>query len=256
MVEQVEVEVAARVMTLTLARPEKKNALTQQMYRALAEALRSAEADAAVRVVLLRAAGDTFTAGNDLNDFAAVASGALRREDLQAHAFLEALAQLGKPCVAAVQGQAVGVGMTMLLHFDLVYVAEDAQLSAPFVGLGLVPEAGSSLLLPARIGYSRAFAVFALGDRIDGRAAAQLGIATAAVPASQLLAAATGAANALATRAPGALRDTKHLMRNAQELLQVIRAESAVFGQRLALPETAEALRAFAEKRAADFSGY
>src|SRR5690606_7863283 len=121
------------------------------------------------------AEGDTFCAGNDLGDFAAVASGKLARENMTAFSFLNALARATKPIVAAVQGQAVGVGVTMLLHCDLVYVADDAKLSVPFVNLALVPEAASSALLQARIGYARAFEMFAFGEPVDGRTAVSLG---------------------------------------------------------------------------------
>ncbi|MEO7773623.1 MAG: enoyl-CoA hydratase-related protein [Steroidobacteraceae bacterium] len=256
MSEHLQIVIANRVMTLTLNRPYKKNALTQEMYQELAAALKNADADPQVRVILLRAEGDAFTAGNDLADFAAVAEGSLRREDMKANAYIEALGTLEKPCVAAVQGLAVGVGFTMLLHFDLVFVAEDAKLSVPFVNLGLVPEAASSLLLPARIGYGRAFALFALGQSLDGRQAALLGIATAAVPAAQLQATAADAARALATRPPGALRATKRLMRNSELLVSTMRRESEVFGARLRTPEAAEAFSAFAAKRPADFSRF
>ena len=125
-------------------------------------------------------------AGNDLGDFAAVAAGALQRSEMKVHEFLGALARAQKPYVAAVQGLAVGVGVTMLLHCDLVYVAEDAKLSTPFVNLALVPEAASSLLLPARIGYVRAYAMFALGEAIDGRTASALGLANAVLPAAEV----------------------------------------------------------------------
>src|SRR5689334_13459327 len=186
MSEHVRIRNDAGVLRLTLARPDKKNALSNAMYAALGAALERAEADASVRVVLLDAEGDAFTAGNDLGDFAAVAAGAVQREDMTSHLFLNALARARKPYVAAVQGLAVGIGVTALLHFDLVFVAEDARLSTPFVNLGLVPEAASSWLLPARIGHARAFAMFALGESIDGRTAAAIGLVTAALPVQEV----------------------------------------------------------------------
>jgi len=150
MSEHVRTSIEDGVMRVTLCRAEKKNALTNLMYKALAESLAEAEQNTAVRAVLFSSEGDSFTAGNDVSDFAAVASGTVKPHDLKAHSFIAALAKARKPLVAAVQGRAVGVGLTWLLHCDLVYVADDAKLSAPFVDLGLVPEAASSVLLPPR----------------------------------------------------------------------------------------------------------
>ncbi len=243
-----------RVLRLTLNRPDKKNALTNAMYQALGEALDRAEADPAVRAVLFEAEGDAFTAGNDLGDFAAVASGKLAREDMRSSQFLSALARAQKPYVAAVQGLAVGVGTTMLMHCDLVYVAEDAKLTTPFVNLALVPEAASSWLLPARIGHARAFAMFALGEPVDGKKAAEIGIANEALPKDQVRAKALASAKALATRPLGALQATKRLMRDAQAIQARMSQESEIFGARLKSAEAAEALRAFAERRPPDFS--
>ncbi len=242
------------VLYLTLDRPEKKNALTNAMYAELAAALERAETDASIRAVLLDAEGDAFTAGNDLGDFAAVAAGTLAREDMNSQKFLSALARAQKPCVVAVQGLAVGIGTTMLLHFDLVYVAEDAKLTTPFVNLALVPEAASSWLLPARIGHARAFAMFALGEAVDGKTAASIGLANAALPKDQVRAKALASAKALATRPLGALQATKRLMRDAQAIQTRMSQESEIFGARLKTAEAAEALRAFAERRPPDFS--
>ena len=147
-------EVAGGVLTLTFDRPEKKNAVTDAMYGALADALLAARDDGAVRAILFRGEGDLFCAGNDLGEFAAVAMGGAQGGNVWR--FLHALADSDKPLIAAVQGNAVGVGATMLLHCDLVVLAEDARLTMPFVNLALVPEAASSLLLPARIGHARA----------------------------------------------------------------------------------------------------
>jgi enoyl-CoA hydratase/carnithine racemase len=224
------------------------------MYAALGAALDRAESDAAIRAVLLDAEGDAFTAGNDLADFAAVASGALQREDMKSHLFLDGLARARKPFVAAVQGLAVGIGVTMLMHFDLVFVAEDARLSTPFVNLGLVPEAASSWLLPARIGHARAFAMFALGEGIDGRTAAAIGLVTAALPAREVGAKALAAAHALAARPPAALQATKQLMRDTGAIIKVMDREREVFTERLRSAEATEAFLAFRERRAPDFS--
>jgi enoyl-CoA hydratase/carnithine racemase len=151
------------VLILTINRPAKKNALTPAMYDALADGLAEAEGDPSVRAVLLQGAGDCFTAGNDVGDFAAVNKSDAPRDRQGVSRFLQALATGNKPYVAAVHGLAIGVGVTMLLHCDLVFVADDAKLSTPFVNLALVPEAASSWLLPQRIGYARAYAMFALG---------------------------------------------------------------------------------------------
>lgn len=242
------------ILRITLARPEKKNALTNAMYVAVGEALQRAESDPAVRVVLFEAEGDAFTAGNDISEFAAVASGASERSDMRAHVFLEALARGQKPYVAAVQGLAVGVGVTMLMHIDLVYVAEDARLSTPFVNLALVPEAASSWLIPARIGYARAFQLFAFGEPIDGTTAAAMGLVAAAVPAAEVRARALAAAKVLATKPAGALQATKRLMRDPAAIQAQMAREGEVFGQRLRTAEAAEAFRAFAERRPPDFS--
>lgn len=256
MSEHVRVTVDDGVLKITLARADKKNALTQPMYGALAHALARAETDTTVRAVLLEAEGDAFTAGNDLGDFAAVAAGTLAREEMTTHLFLNELAKARKPIVAAVQGLAVGIGVTMLLHCDLVFVADDAKLSVPFVNLALVPEAGSSALLQARVGYTRAFAMFAFGEPVDGRTAATLGLATRAMPSGEVRANALAAAKLLATKPLGALLATKQLMRDSEAIAALIAKESQIFGERLLSPETAEALRAFAERRPPDFSKF
>ena len=160
MTDHVKIDVTDGVMTLTLQRPEKKNALSGAMYDALSSAVRQAEEDASIRVVLFQGDGDSFTAGNDLADFAR-RSGKQDLGDSPAYRFIETISKAGKPLVAAVQGNAVGIGTTMLLHCDLVYLADSARLITPFVNLALVPEAASSWLLPLRIGHVRAYAMFA-----------------------------------------------------------------------------------------------
>jgi len=253
MTQHVRVSIDDHIMRITLARPEKKNALTLEMYTALGAALDQAEADPKVRAVLLDSEGDVFSAGNDLADFAAVAAGTANREDMTARVFLEALARGQKPYVAAVRGLAVGIGVTLLMHCDLVYVAEDARLSTPFANLGVVPEAGSSWLIPARIGYARAYAMFALGEAMDGRTFASLGLANAALPAAEVQAKALAAAKLLAGKPIGALREMKKLMRDSAAIAAIIKHESEIFGARLKTPEAAEALRAFAERRPPNF---
>jgi len=256
MTEHVRTVKAGGVLTLTLSRPEKKNAITRAMYRALGEAIDRAADDPEVRCVLIQAEGDMFTAGNDLADFAAVNSGDVAAEEARAEGnpLLTALARAKIPLVAAVQGRAVGVGVTMLLHCDLVYVAEDALLSTPFVNLALVPEAASSVLMPQRIGHARAFAMFVLGQAVDGRTAAAWGLANEAVPAGEVQARARAAAEAVASRPPAAVRITKSLMRDPAGLAERIALEGEHFAAQLRSPEAAEAFAAFAQKRAPDFS--
>jgi enoyl-CoA hydratase/carnithine racemase len=253
MTDHVQVAVDAGVMTITLARPDKKNALSNAMYGVLADSLERAESDPAVRVVVFQADGDSFSAGNDLQDFTAQAAGAFTGER-HVMRFLKNLAKANRPLVAAVQGQAVGVGTTMLLHCDLVFTSPDAKLTVPFVNLALVPEAASSLLMPARIGHARAYAMFALGEAVSGETAVAWGLANACVPLADLRAKARAAADQLAKRPLGALTTTKSLMRDAEAISALMDKEGELFGQRLQTAEAREAFMAFAERRAPDFS--
>jgi enoyl-CoA hydratase/carnithine racemase len=257
MTEHVLTETAGGVLTLTLNRPEKKNALTRAMYQALADGIDRADADPAIHCVLIQANGDMFTAGNDLADFAAVNRGDADANSARegGNPLLNALERAKTPIVAAVNGRAVGVGVTMLMHCDLVYVAEDALLTTPFVNLALVPEAASSMFLPARIGHARAFAMFVLGEAVDARKAVEWGIANAALPAGELRAKALAAAQAVASRAPAAVAATKALMRRPAEPIKARYAEEGRhFAAQLKSPEAKEAFAAFAEKRQPDFS--
>ena len=240
------------VFEMTFARPDKKNALSNAMYRAASDALENAQSDGAIRVVMLSSEGDAFTSGNDLADFARSAAG--RGEELQAGRFIRVLAQAEKPLIAAVPGLAVGVGTTMLLHCDLVFVADTAKLSAPFVNLALVPEAASSLLLTARIGHARAFALFAMGEALTGLEAFNLGIANKVLPKDEVIPAARAAARALAEKPLGAVMATKRLMRESEAILARLARESQVFGERLQSAEAREAFSAFAERRPPNFT--
>jgi enoyl-CoA hydratase/carnithine racemase len=253
MTSNISIERDAAVMTIRLDRPEKKNALTLAMYAALADALDEAEGDASVRALLLCGADGNFTAGNDLADFA---NRPLHFADAPSARFLRALAKFGKPLVAAVDGNAVGIGVTMLLHCDLIYASDRAKLRMPFVDLGLVPEAGSSLLLPRLVGHQRASALLLLGDALDAASAREIGLVNAVLPAAELERHAHAICERLAAKAPGALRQTKALLRDAQHatVLERIEHEGAVFGERLRTPEAREAISAFFEKRAANFS--
>ena len=256
MSEHVLSEKSGGVLTLTLNRPEKKNALTRDMYQALGDAIDQAEFDREVRCVLIQANGDMFTAGNDLTDFAAVNAGESSANEARrgGNPLLAALARAKTPLVAAVNGRAVGVGVTMLLHCDLVYISEDALLTTPFVNLALVPEAASSLTLPARIGHARAFSMFVLGEAVDARKAVDWGIANAAVPLDQLRARAKAAADAVAARPPAAVVITKSLMRDGEAIANRMDEEGRHFAAQLKSPEAKEAFAAFAEKRAPDFA--
>jgi enoyl-CoA hydratase/carnithine racemase len=255
MTDHLTTDVIDGVMTLTISRPEKKNALTGAMYDAMSEGLERAERDPAIKVVLFQGEGDSFTSGNDLADFA-TQSKSNPTGDSPAFRFIGNLAMATKPLVAAVQGNAVGVGTTMLLHCDLVYLAENARLITPFVNLALVPEAASSFLLPSRIGHVRAYAMFALGEPMDAATAVQCGLANAVIPLGELRTKAANAAQILTQRPTGALRHTKLLMREQQKMAERIAEESALFKDRLQSAEAREAFTAFAEKRKPDFTKF
>jgi enoyl-CoA hydratase/carnithine racemase len=252
--DHIESDLRDGVLTVALARPEKKNAITQAMYAALADATERARTDDAVRVLLFTGRGDSFSAGNDIADFIALGSRGGQAGEMPVFRFLKALADLDKPVVAAVKGRAVGIGLTLLLHCDLVVVAEDALLSAPFVNLALAPEAASSLLLPAALGHQRAFEIFALGEPIDGRTALAWGLANRSVPAGEVEAVAADLARKLADRAPNSIRKTKRLMRDAESLWALMQREGEAFASQMSSAEAMEAFMAFTQKRAPDFS--
>ena len=246
------------VATIEIARPEKKNALTVAMYQAMADALHAAQADAAVRAVLITGQPGIFTSGNDLEDFVARSSGGSDGLDSPVFQFMRALAGSDKPVVAAVTGAAIGIGATMLLHCDLVYVADDARLAMPFVSLGLVPEFASSLVVPRLLGHVKAAEKLLLGDPFGAEDAVEMRIANAVLPASEVVAHARRIAERFNTLPPGAVRDSKALMRRGQKALvdDTIAAEAARFGQRLRSPEAVEAFQAFFQKRKPDFSQF
>lgn len=254
MTDHIKTELAGGVLTVTLARAEKKNAITQAMYAALAEAAERARTDDAVRVLVFTGEGDSFSAGNDIADFIAIGSQTGSPSDMAVFRFLKAMADLDKPVVGAVRGRAVGIGLTLLLHCDMVVVAEDALLSAPFINLALAPEAASSLLLPSVLGHQRAFEIFALGEPIDGRTAVAWGLANRAVAADQVDATAQDLAGRLAARAPNSIRKTKRLMRDAEAIWALMQREGEAFGSQMKSPEAMEAFMAFSQKRAPDFS--
>ena len=246
------------VMHVVFNRPERKNSITSEMYTALSTLLNAAATDPQVKALMLSGASGVFTAGNDLDDFIQN-----RPENGQAPVFqfMKALAVFPKPLVAAVEGLAIGIGTTMLLHCDLVYVAEDARFSLPFVNLGLVPEAASSLLLTRVAGHQRAIEKLLLGDMFTANEAADLGFVNRVLPAAEVLYHASRQAERLALLPAGSVRATKALVkgntasRSVDEVTQRIEDEAALFVQRVAGPATLEAITAFKEKRKPNFDG-
>ena len=251
MPSDVEVARDGRVLRVTLNRPTKKNALTRAMYVTLAAALAEAEADAAIRVVLFSGGSAAFTAGNDLNDFLAAG-----RDLTAATEFIAALSQATKPMIAAVSGVAVGIGATMLLHCDLVYVGRTASLSFPFLNLALVPECASTALLPAAIGLPRATKLLYFGEKLSGEEAARIGMVTEAVDDEKVQEHAAAQAHLLTQRAPQALLLTRALLRRpfAGAVAEAIQRELEGFARLLDSVEAREALTAVKEKRPPDFS--
>lgn len=251
--DHVQTELKAGVLRITIDRPEKKNALTSAMYTGLAEAVEQGEAKADIRVILLHSNGDSFTAGNDLEDF--VANPWKGQTVPPALRFIAAVAGAKKPIIAAIQGATVGIGVTILLHCDLVYAADNAKLITPFVNLGIVPEAGSTVLLPALIGHQRSAELLMLSTPLSAQRAYELGIINAVVSLDALLPTAMAAAGKLAEKPIAALLATKALLRKTgkTELDRAIREEVEVIAERLDSPETREALLAFLEKRQPDF---
>ncbi len=242
-------ETAGRVARVRFDRPEKKNAITTEMYLQLAEALAAADADGEVRAILLHGSADCFTAGNDIGDF-------LKRppsgEGSPTWRLFEVLPDLSKPVVAAVGGPAVGIGCTLLLHCDLVYAAHNARFQLPFVPLGIVPEFGSTFLLPLAAGYQRAAELLLLGQPFSAQKACEAGIVTAVVSQESLLEEAGKAAAMLAALPAESLRLTKRLMkaRYGTTVADTIAEEGRIFRERLASPEAKEALHAFLDKTA------
>jgi enoyl-CoA hydratase/carnithine racemase len=248
------------VATIEIARPEKKNALTVAMYQAMADALRAAAADGAVRAVLITGQPGIFTSGNDIEDFMArpPGQGGSNAAESPVFQFMQALLECDKPVVAAVTGAAIGIGTTMLLHCDFVYVADDARLAMPFVGLGLVPEYASSLLVPQLMGHRRAAEKLLLAEPFTAGQAVECGIANAVLPAGEVVGHARRIAERFNALPPGAVREAKRLMRAPQreQILHVIAEEGALFAARLRSPEAMEAFQAFFQKRKPDFSKF
>ncbi len=246
-------QVSDGVATLTMNRPDKKNALTVDMYAEMARRINEAASDPSCRCLLITGAGGAFTGGNDLKDFATRPPVG---DDAPVFVFMKALASFEKPVVAAVQGVAVGIGTTMLLHCDLVYLADDAVLSMPFVRLGLVPEYASSLLLPLLAGQARATEKILLAKPFSAAEASAMGLATAVLPAAEVQSRAREAALAFNALPPRAVLESKRLLRKglARQVAGTMQDEAAMFAKLLTGDEFKEAATAFFEKRKPDFS--
>ena len=247
------VHTEAGVTTLTLNRLERKNSITAAMYAALADALAAAEADGAVRVVVIQGHEMVFSAGNDIGDFLQAPP---QSDDAPVFRFLRGISTFSKPLVAAVSGPAVGVGTTLLLHCDLVYAGDNAMFSMPFVNLGLCPEAASSLLVPRLMGHARAAETLLLGEPFSAQSALEWGLVNRVVPPTEANALAQQQARKLAAKPLSSLIETKRLMKLGQDahVADRMREEAQSFGRMLTEPAAREAFTAFMEKRKPDFS--
>lgn len=237
------------VLEIQLARPDKKNALTNAMYSDMVDALEQAITDDNIKVVLFTSQGDFFTSGNDLADFLAVSQGEQKAE-VKAFRFIELLGSFPKPLVASVTGSGVGIGTTILLHCDLVYIHEQAKLLTPFVNLALVPEAGSSLLLTERIGHVKAFNMFVMGEPLSGKEAVECGLANQAfINAEDVLTTARQKAEVLAKKPTQAVLHTKRLMRNSETILKKMYEEMVLFQECLKSDEARQIFTNFLSKK-------
>jgi enoyl-CoA hydratase/carnithine racemase len=246
-------ERSGSILRVQLNRPSKKNAMTSAMYITMADLLNNAAKDDSVRVVVWHGAGDSFCAGNDLEDFL---KNPIGPGDSPQSRLIEALINFDRPIVAAVHGFAIGGGTTMLTHCDFVYASESAKFQMPFINLALVPEFGTSYSIPARIGYLRAAELILLGQPFDAKHAMELGLVTQVVPDQNFLATATATAQKLAEKPAGALQASKRLMKNPwrEQLVEAAKAENKEFSARLRSADTKEAISAFFEKRPPDFT--
>ena len=254
MMDHIVTSTSGSILVIRINRSEKKNALSLSMYTAMGDALERAEADPQVRAIVLTGSDGCFTSGNDIADF--LQSNPTGGES-PAIRFLDKLGAAGKPVIASVTGLAVGIGVTMLLHCDLVYAADTATFQLPFVNLGLVPEAASSMLLPRLMGHQRAAELVLLGERFDARTAKEFGLVNAVLPASELAGIVDQRAAALAAKPPLALRLTKALLKREPESIASRMAEEGkYFTRQLGSPEAREAMEAFIERRKPDFSRF
>lgn len=248
------------ILTLEFNRPERKNAITNAMYLAMAAAIRDAETDPAIRVILITGKPEIFTAGNDLEDFlknSAPTDGA-SHDERGVFQFMRALAGAAKPVVAAVAGAAIGIGTTMLMHCDLVYAADNAKLSLPFAPLGLCPEFASSLVLPQLAGYTRAAEKLMLGEPFSAQEGLEMGLVARILPVAELLPFARAQAAKLAALPPASIRTTKQLLKRTRTpaINETMAVENELFFSMLQAGEAKEAFTAFFEKRKPDFSRF
>lgn len=255
MTSEIEIKVADEIQVMRFMRPDKKNAFTGAMYDAMSAALDKGEKDDAILAHVFIGSGGAFNAGNDINDFIRRAKGGPDGIPTPSLAFIKRLPHVTKPMIAAVDGLAIGIGTTMLFHCDLVYATPTASLRTPFLDLGLVPEAASSLTAVQRMGYARAFELLCLGEPFNAERAMQAGIVNAVVPADQLEATALKAAHRLAAKPREALLAARKLMRgDVAPTAAKIDEEALVFQSRMRSAEAQEAFAAFFEKRPPDFA--
>jgi enoyl-CoA hydratase/carnithine racemase len=259
MTQDIEIKVQDGVQVMRFLRAEKKNALTGPMYSAMSEALDASESNDAIACHVFIGSGGIFCAGNDINDFMrrAQATAGSDGKGIPAPSldFIRRLPKVTKPMIAAVDGLAIGVGTTMLLHCDLVYASPTASLRTPFLDLGLIQEAGSTITAQARMGYPRAFEMICLGEPFSAERALQAGLINAVVPADQLEATAMKAAKRLAAKPRQALMTSRRLLRkNHEQLSAMIDEEAQAYRSLMTSPEAREAFTAFLEKRPPDFA--
>ncbi|GAA4651876.1 enoyl-CoA hydratase [Kistimonas scapharcae] len=254
MTESIQTEVVEHILQIRIVRPERKNALTHTMYDAMTAALQQADDKSDIRAIFITGTEDCFTSGNDVQDFL---SHPPSGPDSPVFRFMRTLQQCRKPVIAAVNGAAVGIGATLLLHCDLVYLGPAARLQMPFVKLGLCPEYASSLLLPALVGHRRATELLLLGETMSAEEAVNTGIANAVFD-KDYQEKALDKARRIAALPPAAIRMAKQLMKEPleEQVSRQIAREGAAFVERLSSPEAREAMMAFMQKRPADFSPF
>jgi len=253
---EIQTSKAGGILTVAFNRSERKNAITSAMYQTMADAINGADGDAEVRAILIHGTPEIFTAGNDLDDFLKTTPDAPISER-PVFRFMQALFNCNKPVVAAVNGAAIGIGTTMLMHCDLVYAADSAKFSVPFSQLGLCPEFGSSMLLPRNAGHARAAEKLMLGEPWGAQEAYDMGLISKVLPPAEVLSYAQAQAAKLVALPATSIRATKRLMKSGREALQAhIDVESKMFGDMLMAPEAKEAFTAFFEKRKPDFTKF
>ena len=254
----IDISVDGGVQVVRFQRVDKKNAFSRPMYSAMVDALDRADASDDIAVTVFFGAPGAFSAGNDMGDFVARAKGHIEADkpgSVSAAALIRKLPKTTKPIIAAVDGLAVGVGVTMLLHCDLVYASPNASFSTPFVNLGLTPEAASSLIGPQRLSYVRAFELLVLGEKWSAEQALHAGLVNAVVPSSELEAKAMKAAKALAAKPRAALIESRRLVKGDQStIIAMMELEGKAYERLLPSPEAREAFTSFMEKRAPDFA--